>query len=142
MVPSAVAKPTGPPDPGCIHMLESAKLHELVGQYYAAIRSMDGGVWAATFSEDAIIEDPVGEPPVSGGRSRFADFYARHVNEKFQKFDVREQTVFVQGNRVATSWLLNSLDLTDRAHVVEGMSLISYDDNGLITSLRVFWNPG
>ena len=121
-------------------MLEPARLHDLVREYYTAIRSMNAGAWAAMFSEGAIIEDPVGDPPVTGGRGRFAEFYSRKVNDKFKKFDVFEQTVFVEGNQAATSWSLVALDLGGNAHAIEGMSLMTYGDDGLISSLRVFWN--
>ncbi len=45
-------------------MISNEAIATLVTSYFAATRDMDVEAWLATFAEDAISHDPVGEVPL------------------------------------------------------------------------------
>jgi steroid delta-isomerase len=103
--------------------------------------------WLALYSEDAVLEDPVGpspwDPEGNGhrGKQALADFWDRVIGpNRGLQFKVRER--YTGGREVATVLTVSSA-LPDGQRVEIGMVTIhSSNDQGLIRSLRAFWNTG
>ena len=72
-------------------MLSEERIEQLIDDYYAVLKEMDGTKWAAKFSEKATIEDPVGTPMIAEGREIFCQFYTNAVNANFQTLDIQAQ---------------------------------------------------
>ena len=103
--------------------------------------------WLALYSEDAVLEDPVGpspwDPEGKGhrGKRALAAFWDRVIGpNRGLQFKVRER--YTGGREVATVLTVSSA-LPDGQKVEIGMVTIhSSNDQGLIRSLRAFWNTG
>ncbi len=115
----------------------------------ASRRSMDAvsrgakEEWLDLFAADGVVEDPVGksmfDPTGEGhrGRDAIAAFWDMTIGnvERFE-FDIRDS--FAAGNEVAnvgtiTTYLRGSIVDT------EGVFVYRVDDDGLIVSMRAFW---
>jgi steroid Delta-isomerase len=103
--------------------------------------------WLALYSEDAVLEDPVGPSPWDPegrgqrGKQALAAFWDRVIGpNRGLQFKVRERYT---GGREVASVLTVSSALPDGQRVEFGMvTIVSSNDQGLIQSLRAFWNTG
>jgi steroid Delta-isomerase len=111
----------------------------------AAMGDREG--WLALYSEDAVLEDPVGPSPWDPegrgqrGKQALAAFWDRVIGpNRGLQFKVRERYT---GGREVASVLTVSSALPDGGRVEFGMvTILRSNDQGLIQSLRAFWNTG
>jgi steroid Delta-isomerase len=116
----------------------------------ASRRSMDAvsrgakDEWLALFAEDAVLEDPVGEsmfdPTGAGHRGRaaigaFWDLAIANV-ERFE-FVIRDS--FAAGNEVANVGTITAFLPGGSRVDTEGVFVYRVDENGMIRSVRAFW---
>ena len=116
----------------------------------ASRRSMDAVIrgakeeWMALFAEDAVIEDPVGksmfDPTGDGhhghaGISAFWDM-AIAMAERFE-FDIRDS--FAAGNEVANVGTITAFLPGGSVVDTEGVFVYRVNEDGLVISLRAFW---
>ncbi len=116
----------------------------------AARRSMDAVTrgakdeWLALFAEDAIVEDPVGPSMFDSegighhGRTAISAFWDKAIAlaERFE-FDIRDS--FAAGSEVANVGTISAF-LTGGMRVdTEGVFVYRVNEDGLIVSLRAFW---
>jgi steroid delta-isomerase len=90
----------------------------------------------ALYTEDATIEDPIGSD-LRSGRDAVHEFYSA--------FDLIEKetellTIRVGANQAAFLWRL-TLKADGGGSVIEPISVMTFDDDGKITSMRAFWSP-
>jgi steroid Delta-isomerase len=90
----------------------------------------------ALYAEDATIEDPIGSD-VRSGRDAVKEFYSA--------FDAMEKetellTIRVGGDQAAFLWRL-TLKMDQGGTVIEPISVMTFDENSKITSMRAFWSP-
>ena len=116
----------------------------------ASRRSMDAvsrgakEEWLDLFAADAVVEDPVGksmfDPTGDGHRGRagiaaFWDMTIANV-ERFE-FDIRDS--FAAGNEVANVGTITAFLPGGSRVDTEGVFVYRVDDDGLIVSMRAFW---
>lgn len=116
----------------------------------ASRRSMDAAgrgakdEWVALFAEDGVVEDPVGvsmfDPSGDGhhGREAIAAFWDRTIARAERlEFDIRDS--FAAGDEVANVGTITAF-LPGGARVdTEGVFVYRVDADGLILSMRAFW---
>lgn len=91
----------------------------------------------ALYTEDATIEDPIGSD-VRRGRDAVHEFYAAFD-------DADKQTELVElrvgsSNEAAFLWRLTIDFGNGSGSVIEPISVMTFDDNSKITSMRAFWS--
>ena len=90
----------------------------------------------ALYAADATLEDPVGSD-VRRGRDAIHEFYANVP-------DVKKETELVEirvaGNEAAFFWHL-TLAAGGRRSRLSPISLMTFDEDAKITSMRAFWSP-
>jgi steroid Delta-isomerase len=116
----------------------------------ASRRSMDAvsrgakEEWLALFAEDGVVEDPVGksmfDPTGNGHHGRdgigaFWDMTIANV-ERFE-FDIRDS--FAAGNEVANVGTITTYLPGGSRVDTEGVFVYKVNDDGLIVSMRAFW---
>jgi steroid Delta-isomerase len=116
----------------------------------ASRRSMDAVTrgakeeWLALFAEDGVVEDPVGvsmfDPTGNGhhghaGIGAFWDMTIANV-ERFE-FDIRDS--FAAGNEVANVGTITTFLPGGSVVDTEGVFVYRVNDDGLIVSMRAFW---
>jgi steroid Delta-isomerase len=116
----------------------------------ASRRSMDAVTrgardeWLTLFAEDGVVEDPVGksmfDPTGNGHRGRdaiaaFWDMTIANV-ERFE-FDIRDS--FAAGNEVANVGTITTFLPGGSRVDTEGVFVYRVNEDGLIVSMRAFW---
>jgi steroid delta-isomerase len=89
------------------------------------------------YTEDATVEDPVGGE-VHIGRQAIRGFYVNVLNGKAETDMV---TVRALGHEAAFYWCLN-MNLGGAGMVrIEIISVMTFDGDGKITSMKAYWGP-
>jgi steroid Delta-isomerase len=120
---------------------------ELADASMRAAIAGDREAWLALYAEDAVVEDPVGpsiwdkEGNGHRGKRAIAAFWDRVIGpNRGLDFQVRERYV---GGREVASVVTVRTALPDGQKIEFGMVTIHRsNDQGLIQSLRTFWNSG
>ena len=128
---------SGPP------LLTSTQVRQLVDEYYAAVRSLDPDRYAAAFAEDGSLEDPVGTPPTQGRDAIKLTYSTSPL--AFDEVNMLPTDVYAPSltNEAAARWSV-TLRVRGTGVVINNVSGITYfrfDNDCLIRSARVFWNP-
>ena len=110
-----------------------------VKAYFAAIRAMDVEAWVATCAPDVITYDPVNAPPNMGhdGMRQFFD----GIVGAFETVGLTEDQVFIAGNSAAVKWTGKGRGKNKRDVRFEGIDIFEFNDQGLIQTVRAYWNP-
>jgi steroid delta-isomerase len=88
------------------------------------------------YAADAIVEDPVGSE-LRRGHGAIREFYAAFQDAKK---DTELAELRVAGNEAAFLWHL-TLDAGDSRTRISPVSLMTFDEDARITSMRAFWSP-
>jgi steroid Delta-isomerase len=118
-------------------MSDDAVLHT-IERYQSTFSADDREGWLALFTDDAVLEDPVGSPPHEG-REAIAAFWDA-VHARTERGSVR----MTQGPAVCgleAAWAFE-LDVTvkGRRSLVEIIDHGTFADDGRIRSIRAFWS--
>jgi steroid delta-isomerase len=87
---------------------------------------------AALYADDATIEDPAGTEPLVG-HDAIREFYTR-VEGANAKTEV--VTLRALGDEVAWLWRLTIATMT-----IEIISVMTFDDDSKVTSMKAYWGP-
>ena len=108
----------------------------LVTRYLSTISNGTSADIAALYTGDARLEDPVGSEPRTG-RAAIEEFY-----RGLDGADVAAELLVVRAvGREAAFHFRVTTTLPDAVVVVEPIDVMTFDDAGLITSMRAFWTP-
>jgi steroid Delta-isomerase len=88
------------------------------------------------YTADATIEDPAGSD-VRRGQDAIREFYAAFQDAK-KETELAE--IRVGGSEAAFLWHL-TLDAGDTRTRISPISLMTFDEDARITSMRAFWSP-
>ena len=110
-------------------------IHAAVVRYLAAVADGTASDIAACYALDATVEDPVGSEP-RRGRAAITQFY---TPLEAVKRETRLLTIRVAGGAAAFHFLVQTM-LPEQTVEVEPIDLMTFDEDGLITSMRAFWN--
>ncbi|MBS1847105.1 MAG: nuclear transport factor 2 family protein [Actinobacteria bacterium] len=109
----------------------------------AAVEAGDRAGWLALFAPDAVVADPVGPSPFDPaglghrGADAIAAFYDAVIAEPQIRFAIRES--YVAGAACANVGTITSTFVDGSAAVVDGVYVYEVTDDGLIASLRAYW---
>jgi len=110
-----------------------------VKAYFAATRAMDAEAWIATFASDATSYDPVGAPPTVG-HDALRQFFGAIVGA-FERVGLTEEHIFIAGNGAAVKWTGQGKGKNGRDVRFEGIDIFELNEDGLIQTIRAYWNP-
>jgi steroid delta-isomerase len=114
-------------------------ISKVIKAYFAALRAMDTDAWIATFAPDAVSYDPVGAPPAVG-HDALRQFLTA-ILAAFDKVGLTEDHVFIAGNGAAVKWTGRGKGKNGRDVRFEGIDIFELNDDGLIQTVRAYWNP-
>ena len=107
-----------------------------VNRYLELVANGSADEVTALYAEDATIEDPIGSE-LRRGRSAIHEFYAAFESAQKQTELV---SLRVCGNEAAFLWSL-TIKAGDSGTAIEPISVMRFDDDARITSMRAFWSP-
>lgn len=114
----------------------TADIKSIVVRYLEAVATGPAADIAALYAPDATVEDPVGSEP-HRGRETIAQFYsaleAAEIDTTLLHLRVAERNAAFHF-RVVTK-------TGDQTIPIEPIDVMTFDPDGLITSMRAFWSP-
>jgi ketosteroid isomerase-like protein len=99
--------------------------------------------WLALFTDDAVIEDPVGISPLDPegngqiGKDAIERFWDRQIGPNRIAFDIRHS--YAAGHEVANVGTITTTLPDGTQAVAEGVFVYEVNGDGKLVSLRAFW---
>lgn len=117
-------------------MPSTAQIIAAVAEYVSLLGKGTGKEIGALYDESAILEDPVGGP-VRHGRADITAFYSAldSVTTTAELITAR-----ISGNSAAFIMRVVTT-LPDQVVTIEPIDVMTFNDDGLITSMRAYWGP-
>jgi steroid delta-isomerase len=110
---------------------------QTVNRYLELVAAGQPDAIADLYADDATVEDPVGGE-VHIGRQAIRGFYANVAGVKAEADVV---TLRALGHEAAYFWGL-TIDLGEGGKMrIEIISVMTFDDEGKITSMKAYWGP-
>ena len=108
-----------------------------------AVEAGDRAAWLDLFTDDAVVEDPIGPSPLDPaggglrGRAAIADFWDEVISLGQVRFDIRES--YACGSECANVGRITTTLGDGHRSIVEGVYTYRVDDEGRLVALRAFW---
>ena len=109
----------------------------------AAVEAADRQAWLDLFTDDAVVQDPIGRSPLDPdghghrGRAAIAAFYDNVVAHGRVAFDIRES--YVAGDECANVGTITTTFPDGTRVVVDGVYTYRTDGGDRLVALRAFW---
>jgi steroid Delta-isomerase len=116
----------------------SAQVRAWAERYLDVANRRDPDVTAALYAPDATIEDPVGHAKHEG-RDAIRGMYSMAAEALTVMQLRRTSPISVAANHAAFA-LSATIELAGVRSDIDVVSVMHFDDDGLITSMRAFWN--
>src|SRR5262245_23690874 len=110
-------------------------LRGVLQRYVELVTSGDFDAITALYSREATVEDPVGSE-ARRGHDQIRELYRNAAGKVRLELDGR---VRVAGNNVAAPMIGRPAGM--EGMVVEIVDVMTFNDDGLITSMRAYWGP-
>ena len=104
-------------------------------RYVELVTRGDFQAVALLYAEDATVEDPIGAP-LHRGRDAIREFYRASAGMVHLALEGR---VRVAGREAAAAMVARPTGADGM--VIETLDVMTFDDQGLVTSMRAFWSP-
>lgn len=117
-------------------MASADDIRDTVRRYVEAVGSGTAADIVALYREDATVEDPVGSEP-HVGHAAIKKFYdvIEPLERSSELFTVR-----VAGDSAAFSFRIVTR-FGEQNFTLDPIDVMTFDENGLISSMRAFWSP-
>jgi steroid delta-isomerase len=116
-------------------------IRRVAERYGELLTAHDADGVASLYAEEAIVEDPAGNAPLVG-KSEILAFYRGAIER------ARPERVAVTGPvRILADGMTAAVPLQSRSTrdgrlvAVDIIDVFTFDDGGLITSMRAYWGP-
>jgi len=116
-------------------MADANHIRQVYERYLGLVTKGDVDAVVDLYAEDAWIEDPIGSEP-RRGRDAIRDFYAASAGSVAMK---RTGPVRVAGSEAATP-VVAIIGPEGQQQALDIISVMSFGDDGRITSMRAFWS--
>ena len=113
------------------------KIREVVDAYVRLIESGTADEIVALYAEGATVEDPVGTPVLT----ERADIRAFYANLEGMDQQAKVLSARIAGGQAAFLFEIKTL-VGDQTYTLSPIDVMTFDDDGLITTMRAFWSEG
>ena len=117
-------------------MPDPQHIREIFDSYPKLVTKGDVAAIVALYADDATLEDPIGSP-VHRGIEAVRAFYETTVKSGVTM--KRTGSVRVAGSEAATPMFVR-VGPEGQQQVIEIISVMTFDDDGKITSMRAYWS--
>jgi steroid delta-isomerase len=121
-----------PPD------LTSEQIEAVLEEVFTRLAAFDAQGVVNHFAADAVVEDPVGTPPIQGTQAITA--YLQTFPSLFSQIKLYSLYVTVCGQEAAVKWRLRFTTKTGNVFFLEGVGIFKFDQEGKIQSEREFFD--
>ena len=120
-------------------MPDAATIRATVDRYTSCFTAGDRTAFLASFADDARIEDPVGTP-WKEGMEAIAAFFDETQGLSDSVELVRTGPVRVAAGQAAFPMQARP-SIGGTTYVIDIIDVMTFDDDGRITTMRAFWDP-
>lgn len=118
--------------------LTSEQTEAVIEDAFAGLAAFDVQRVVNHFASDAVLEDPVGTPPIEGKPAIAA--YLGTFPTLFNQIKIYSLDVTVCGKEAAVKWRLRFKTKTGRVFFLEGVGIFKFNEEGKIQSEREFFD--
>jgi len=118
------------------------QMRSTLERYLQCVADHDVAAVLDLFAEEISVEDPVGGAPGTHVRGKQAveAFFRKGFSRTRPVPTLRGPIRTTHGNEAAMAFTLR-LELGGERREIDVIDVVRFDDTGLITELRAFWNP-
>jgi ketosteroid isomerase-like protein len=118
--------------------MSQTEIEQFLTEYYRQVTALNSEGWLQAFSEDALVYDPVGKPPLNVHQD--ADKFFEILSKFYEKLEITPNQIFSGGNRAAVQWKMNVLARNGRTATSEGIAIFEFNEVGKIQKLESYWD--
>ena len=118
--------------------LPPAQIEAGVEEYFASIGALEAQRFAKNFAPDAVLEDPVGTPPIQG-KQAIRDYFARTI-APFREIKPKVQGIIICGNEATVNWQLRLKTTTGKQITIDGVGIFKFNLTGKLNT-GYAWRP-
>jgi len=118
--------------------LTSEQIEAVIEEVFTGLAAFDAQRVVSHFAADAVVEDPVGTPPIQGSQAIAA--YLGTFPTLFTQIKLYSLDVKVCGQEAAVSWRLRFKTQTGNVFFLEGVGIFKFNPEGKIQSEREFFD--
>ena len=119
-------------------MINSETITQVVTAYFENLQTMNPEGWLATFAENGVTYDPVGNPP-SQVQEDYQKFFGI-LSMAFAELEIAQDQVFLVKNGAAVKWTMRGLGRNGRQGIAEGVSTFELNEAGKIKQVCSYWD--
>ncbi|NJP12217.1 MAG: nuclear transport factor 2 family protein [Leptolyngbyaceae cyanobacterium RU_5_1] len=113
-------------------------IQTIITAYFDTLQAMNSVGWAENFTEDAMIQDPVGKPPNNAREN--AQKFLGLLAVVFERLELSQDQVFIAGNGAAVKWTMRGLGKDGKQGTAEGISVFEIHASGKIQRVSSYWD--
>lgn len=125
-------------DAAATHDLTSEQIEAVIEEVFTGLAAFDVQRVVNHFASDAVVEDPVGTPPIQGAPAIAA--YLGTFPSLFNQIKLYSLDVKVCGQEAAVKWRLRFKTKTGNVFFLEGIGFFKFNQEGKIQSEREFFD--
>jgi steroid Delta-isomerase len=118
--------------------LTSEQIEAVIEEVFTKLAAFDAQGVVNHFAADAVVEDPVGTPPIQGTQAITA--YLQTFPSLFSQIKLYSLDVKVCGQEAAVAWKLRFKTKTRHVFFLEGIGFFKFNQEGKIQSEREFFD--
>ena len=118
--------------------LTSEQIEAVIEEVFTRLAAFDAQGVVNHFASDAVVEDPVGTPPIQGTQAITA--YLETFPSLFSQIKLYSLDVKVCGEEAAVKWRLRFKTNTGNVFFLDGIGIFKFNQEGKILSEREFFD--
>lgn len=119
-------------------MPDEAQMKAALQSYIDGFNTSDLSAILGLFADDAIVEDPVGTPPIQGEQLR--KFYSRGIGMG-TRLTLDNPIRGSHGNCAAMAFTVEIV-IDGTPVIIRSVDVMTFNDAGKISHMRAYWAPG
>ena len=131
---SSVTRVEAAPTPA----LTSEQTEAVIEEVFAGLVAFDVPRIMTHFADDAIVEDPVGTPPIQG-KQAIADYLATFPT-LFNQMKLYSLDIKPGGQEVGVKWRLRFMTKTGKTFFLDGIGFFKFNQEGKIQTEKEFFD--
>lgn len=118
--------------------LTPPQIEAVIEDAFAGLVAFDAQRVLNNFADDAVLEDPVGTPPMQGSQAIAA--YLATFPTLFDHMKLYSLDIKVRGQEAAVTWRIRFKTKTGNTFFLEGIGFFEFNQQGKIQREREFFN--
>jgi len=118
--------------------MSTEEIASLITTYFDNMAAMNAKGWLEIFAEDAVIHDPVGDPPRLVHKE--SQQFFKMLSNFFKEIKLSQDDIFFVKDGAAVKWRMQVATKNDRHAISEGISIFEINSVGKIQKVSSYWD--